>query len=729
MKSSKLAAALLSAFFIPFAATCSAKLTPGETAAVVARMLQERHYSRQMLDDTISERMLTLLLEDIDYNRMFFLQSDIDRFNEQYARTLDDAIRRRDVSPVYDIYGVYVERLSRLVAELPGMLADPNLIDPAGFAEIRRNKSPWPKDEEDQRRIWRQQTASAIVQERLNKHALDKPETVVARRYERLLKTAKNNGPEDQAKMLIKTLAKAYDPHSEFNDASEYKSFRIDIGLRLEGIGAILRPDEGYTSVAELVPGGPAAKDGRLKVKDRIVAVAQGDAEFVDVVDMSLDKVVEMIRGEKGTKVRLLVIPARAADPSERKVIELVRDEINLKEKESKAELIEMPDGRGRTIRVGWITIPSFYFDVEQTGRPDAPSTTRHVAKLIARLKKEGAKGLVIDLSRNGGGSLEEAVNLTGLFIKTGPVVQIKDETGWTRKSMDLDPGVAWDGPLVVLTSRFSASASEIFAAALQDYGKAVIVGDRSTYGKGTVQTYMPVGAPRQFLPFMPPPADSDALRVTIQKFYRVLGGSTQFRGVLSDIVLPSLTDIEEVGESSLRFPLPYDEVPALNIERTDLSGVIARLRSRSDERVKANREFQDIKEDFARLTARMEANRISLDINARRAEIEQDKARRKARKEARANSKRPEYPSYQITVETADAPVLELRKAVLDRKREEALRHRADKPADEEEEEDLEDSLLSGERPEIDPIKDETLNILADLIAFTGRPETVQGR
>ncbi len=729
MKVSKKILHLLFAF-IALASPCAGKsLSSGETALVVARLLENRHYSRQPLDDTISQRMLTLLLEDIDYNRMFFLQSDIDNFEQAYATTLDDAIRRRDVSAATDIYNTYLRRLERLISKLPEFLADPSLVDPRGTAEIRRNKSPWPKDENDQDNIWRQQIASAVVQERLNKHALDKPETVVAKRYERLFKTARNSDSQEQAKMFIKTLARAYDPHSEFNDASEYKSFRIDIGLRLEGIGAILRPDEGYTTVAELVPGGPAAKDGRLKIKDRIVAVAQGNDEFTDVVDMSLDKVVELIRGEKGTTVRLLVIPARAADPSERKVIEIVRDKINLKEKESKAELIEMPDGRGNMVRVGWITIPSFYFDVEQTGRPDAPSTTRHVATLISRLKKEGAAGLVIDLSRNPGGSLEEAISLTGLFIKSGPVVQIKDETGWIRKSMDLDPSVLWDGPLVILTSRFSASASEIFAAALQDYGKAIVVGDRSTYGKGTVQTYIPVSSSRQLFSFMPPPADADALRVTIQKFYRVLGGSTQFNGVVSDIVLPSVTDIEEVGESSLRFPLPYDEVAPLNIERKDNSEVIAKLQTLSAARVAKNREFLDVKEDFARLTARMNANVISLDESVRRAEIEQEKVRRKNRKEARAKANRPEYPSYQITVETANEPSLELRQAVLDRKRKEAQNHRATKSTEDDESADDEENLLSGERPEIDPIKDETLNILVDLVNLSGRSDTVQSR
>ena len=324
------------------------------------------------------------------------------------------------------------------------------------------------------------------------------------------------------------------------------KNFSINMGLSLVGIGAMLRSEDGYAKIESLVPGGPAQTDGRLKVGDRITAVAQGQAEYVDVREMRLDKVVEMIRGKKGTRVRLLVIPSDATDPSRRKNVELVRDEIKLKDQEARADIIIRKDENGDPVKLGWLTLPSFYADMDKHQK----STTRDVLALLKRLKKENISGLFVDLRKNGGGSLEEALSLTGLFLKSGPIVQTKDYNGTIRISSDPDSGIAYSGPLVVLTSRQSASASEIFAAALQDYGRAVVVGDKNTFGKGTVQTILPIG---RFASLLGSHSDEDgALKLTIQKFYRVAGGSTQLHGVASDIVLPSLSDLPEFGESAL---------------------------------------------------------------------------------------------------------------------------------------------------------------------------------
>src|SRR6202140_1963494 len=357
------------------------------------------------------------------------------------------------------------------------------------------------------------------------------------------------------------------------------------MGLSLVGIGAMLRSEDGYAKIESLVPGGPAQTDGRLKVGDRITAVAQGNEEFNDVRDMRLDKVVEQIRGKKGTKVRLLVIPADAPDPSKHKTIELVRDEIKLKDQEARADIIIRKDENGEPVKLGWITLPSFYADMDRHQK----STTRDVLALLKRLKKENIAGLIVDLRRNGGGSLEEAISLTGLFLKSGPIVQTKGSNGNIVISSDPDPGIAYSGPLVVLTSRQSASASEIFAAALQDYGRAVIVGDKNTFGKGTVQTILKSGRFTSLLGSRS--QDDGALKLTIQKFYRVAGGSTQLHGVASDIVLPSLSDLPE---------------------------------------------FDFVMEDMERLRHKLDENRISLNEDVRRKELQEDKMRKEMRSKDR---------------------------------------------------------------------------------------------
>src|SRR5437016_286863 len=402
--------------------------------------------------------------------------------------------------------------------------------------ELRREKAPWPKDEAEADQLWKGRIASELLQEKLSEHPIEPGPQLVGRRYDRVDRNVHEEDREEQVKLYLDALAQAYDPHSEYLSKADLKNFSINMGLSLVGIGAMLRTEDGYAKIESLVPGGPAQTDGRLKVGDRITAVAQGNADFNDVRDMRLDKVVEQIRGKKGTKVRLLVIPADAPDPSKRKTIELVRDEIKLKDQEARADIIIKKDENGDPVKLGWITLPSFYADMDKHQK----STTKDVLALLKRLKKENIAGLIIDLRRNGGGSLEEAISLTGLFLKSGPIVQTKGSNGNIVVSSDPDPGIAYSGPLVVLTSRQSASASEIFAAALQDYGRAVVVGDQCTFGKGTVQTILDIG---NYTSLLGSRSHKDgALKLTIQKFYRVAGGSTQLHGVASDIVLPSLT-------------------------------------------------------------------------------------------------------------------------------------------------------------------------------------------
>ena len=472
--------------------------------------------------------------------------------------------------------------------------------------------------------------------------------------------------------------------------------------------------------------GGPAQTDGRLKVGDRITAVAQGPAEYVDVREMRLDKVVEMIRGKKGTRVRLLVIPSAATDPSGRKNVELVRDEIKLKDQEARADIILRKDENGDPIKLGWLTLPSFYADMDKHQK----STTRDVLALLKRLKKENIGGLVVDLRKNGGGSLEEALSLTGLFLKSGPVVQTKDYNGTIRISSDPDSGIAYSGPLVVLTSRQSASASEIFAAALQDYGRAVIVGDKNTFGKGTVQTILPIG---RFASLLGSHSDEDgALKLTIQKFYRVAGGSTQLHGVASDIVLPSLSDLPEFGEGALKNALAYDEVTKAKYTKwsDNHSLFIDQLRRRSEERVKGDPEFHYVMEDMNRLRHKIDENRISLNEDARKKEIADDKLRKETRSKERLARNQEEPSIYRVTLDTVDKPDLQL--IMYPGKLAEAKKNgtvpKVDSDAAPDADSDLPDGATADgdtKDPVIDAERDEALNILADLVQLSNGPKT----
>jgi len=434
---------------------------------------------------------------------------------------------------------------------------------------------------------------------------------------------------------------------------------------------------------------------------------------------------VEMIRGKKGSKVRLLVIPGDAADPSKRKNVELVRDEIKLKDQEARADIIIKKDDEGRPVKLGWITLPSFYADMDH----HAKSTTKDVMVLLKRLKKENIAGLVVDLRRNGGGSLEEVISLTGLFLKSGPIVQTKGSNGNIVVSSDPDPGIAYSGPLVVLTSRQSASASEIFAAALQDYGRAVIVGDQCTFGKGTVQTILDIG---NYTSLLGSRSHKDgALKLTIQKFYRVAGGSTQLHGVASDIVLPSLTDLPEFAEGALKNCLPYDEVPKAKYTKWSepASLYLDELKRRSSARTQHDPEFHYVMEDMERLRHRLDDNRISLNEDVRKKELSDDKMRKDLRSKERLARNIEEPRVYRVTLDTVDKPNLQL--IMYPGKLASAKKNGSAKVAPEAAgDSDTDNDVFGGQdedtkEPVIDPERDETTNILADLIQLERGPKT----
>ncbi|PYK84388.1 MAG: tail-specific protease, partial [Verrucomicrobia bacterium] len=610
-----------------------AKSDAEQICVSVGRLLEEGHYTHQQLNAEMSQKFLRNYLELLDFSHLFFTQKDVDALTAKYGTALADDVLLGNLKPAYEIYDLYQKRVDERVGKIKELLKQ-QLMDfkTDATVELRREKAPWPKDEAEADQLWKGRIASELLQEKLSEHPIEPGPQLVGRRYDRIARNVHEEDREEQVKLYLDALAQTYDPHSEYLSKADFKNFNIQMGLSLVGIGAMLRTEDGYAKIESLVTGGPAQVDGRLKVGDRITAVGQGQGEFVDVRDMRLDKVVEMIRGKKGTKVRLLAIPANASDPAQRKSVDLVRDEIKLKDQEARADIIIKKDENGNPVKLGWLTLPSFYADMDRHSK----STTRDVLALLKRLKKENIGGLVIDLRRNGGGSLEEAISLTGLFLKSGPIVQTKGSNGNIVISSDPDSGIAYGGPLIVLTSRQSASASEIFAAALQDYGRAVIVGDKNTFGKGTVQTILPIG---RFTSLLGSRSDDDGeLKLTIQKFYRVAGGSTQLHGVASDIVLPTLTDLPEFGEGALKNCLPYDEVPKARFTKWSDGHplFVEELKRRSADRVQHDTEFHFVMEDMERLRQKLDQNRITLNEDSRRKEIQDDKLRKDVRSKER---------------------------------------------------------------------------------------------
>ena len=697
---------------LPAIPTMADEIDAGQISIGVGQLLERYHYTKRKLDTDLSKQLLKNYLDSCDYAHLFFTQKDVDAFTEKYAASLGDDILLGNPNAAYEIWDIYTKRVEERVAKVKALLADDKFTFTSDRTMQRdRTKVPWPKDDAEADQIWHDRIEGELLQEKMQSHPVEAPVKTLTRRYDQLLKNVHEESRPDVLKRFLDELAQTYDPHSEYMSKDDLTSFSILMKNSLVGIGAVLQSDDGYAKIMDLVEGGPAKMSGKLKVGDRISAVAQGNDEFTDTIDMKLDKVVDLIRGKKGTTVRLKVISAHSSDT---KIVEIVRDEVKLKEQDAKADLIEVPDGNGGTRRLGWIRLPAFYSDMDH---PDQKSTTKDVLALLNRLKRENISGLVMDLRNNGGGALDEAVNLTGLFVKKGPVVQTKDSNDNVHPSRCHDTEIAWDGPLIVLTNRLSASASEIFTAALQDYGRAVIVGDETTFGKGTVQTVVPIA--RAIPSFGSGAGDDDAgaLKVTIQKFYRIAGGSTQLHGVTSDVVIPSLYDLAQIyGEGALKGPLPYDVVDPVAFDKVDRPLFISELKTRSASRVAANPEFAYVADDLARIRKKLADNTISLNEKDRRAEEAADKARTDEREAARSKRKAPDEKEYEITLDNVDKPDLQPVKNDVKPKPD------TDGAADDE---GTDEDPVSEKKPVIDPQKTETLNILNDLIDLSKPAKT----
>ncbi|MFM8735128.1 MAG: carboxy terminal-processing peptidase [Pirellulales bacterium] len=582
-------------------------------AVAVRRQLEREHFLRRPIDDEMARRWFDAFLESLDPMKIYFLRGDVDGFMQK-RDSLDDLVKRGDVTFAYEVLDRFLQRVDQRLPLIEKLIAMPHDFTKPESIVIDRDDTTWARTEAEAEDLWRRRIKYDLLVQKMEKTPPEEAKDKLLRRYRSLAKRWHQMTADELLETYLTSLTSSFDPHTSYMSPGTLENFEIGMRLQLDGIGAQLKGEDGYTTIVELTPGGAADKDGRLKAKDRVVGVGQGDGgEIVDVVDMNLNEVVKMIRGKRGTVVRLKVIPVGETAP---RVYDIVRAKIELKDAEARGEVIE--HGRkadGSPYKIGVINLPSFYMDMAgaQQGQAEFKSSTRDCKRLLDEFRQKGVDCVVLDLRSNGGGSLPESIKLTGLFIDRGPVVQIKDVDKQVRPYDDVDAGVAWDGPLVVLTSKFSASASEILAGAIQDYHRGLIVGDKATHGKGTVQTLLDVG--RQLFPRFDNVPSLGAIKVTIQQFYRPSGDSTQMEGVKSDVELPSITTHLPVGESDLDHALAFDHVPRADFQPTGevSDAIVERLRAASAQRVAGNKEFAKLTGDIARYEKRKDEKTISL--------------------------------------------------------------------------------------------------------------------
>ena len=582
---------LLVALLLPL--TAAAKLEPSDIhqSAVksIAEAFEQGHYRSQPLDDRLSEIVFDRYLEILDPSRSYFLKTDIDSFSE-YRTKLDDDIRSGDLSIAYAIYDRYLTRFNDRQNYLVDKLAQVKSFEfnEAQTLEIDRKDSPWFEDAAKADAYWDRRLTSALLNLKLADRTQDQSIETLTKRYSAQLNRALQTEGDDVFQTFANALANSYDPHTSYFSPRVSENFQINMSLSLEGIGAVLQTEDEFTKVVSLVPAGPADKSGQLSPADIIVGVAQGeDGEFADVVGMRLDDVVQLIRGPKNSVVRLETIPAGSKEGASRRIVSLVRSKVQLEEQAAKSRVIQI-NRDGREYKMGVIEVPTFYIDFAalQQGDTNYRSTTRDVAVLIDELKQQQVDGLIIDLRDNGGGSLREANELVGLFISRGPTVQIRDSDGRVDVLGDYDPNTLWTGPLTVVINRLSASASEIFAGAIQDYRRGLVVGSR-TFGKGTVQTLRPL--------------EHGQIKLTTAKFYRISGESTQHEGVVPDVRFPDMIDEDEIGESALEFALPWDQVRPVRFGRySTLDRWLPELNNRSQARTANDPDFNHMRDAIA---------------------------------------------------------------------------------------------------------------------------------
>ena len=600
-------------------------------ARQVGSLLEEAHYSKLKIDDSLSPRVMDKFIDGLDGQRSYFLASDIAEF-ETHRLRFDDMIRTGDIEPAYLIFARYQQRNRERVQHALALLdREPDFSLNESF-EFDRESAPWAKDSAELDELWRKRVKNDAISLLLTNKSWTEARDVLRTRYERVLKRADQVKPEEVFELFLNAYARTFDPHSSYFSPRNSEEYKIQMSLNYEGIGASLQLVDEYVTIMNLIEGGPAAAAGTLKINDRITAVGQGrDGSMTDVVGWRIDDVVQLIRGKGGTPVRLQILPAGAAPGSPEKTVEFMRGKVTLEAQAAKKELKTFRRGE-REHKVGVINVPGFYsdYDAQRAGDKDYRSTTRDVRKLIDELKKEGVDSIVMDLRGNGGGFLPEAQSLTGLFIDRGPVVQVQFSGGDKEVLDDDQSGVAYEGPLVVLIDRFSASASEIFAGAIQDYGRGVVVGQRS-FGKGTVQNLVPLSR------WSARPVNGQ-LTVTIGKFYRVTGESTQHRGVEPDVTLASPISLADIGESSLDDALPWDRIQAAGFGQPgQLTPSIAKLVTEENARQRRDPDYRWWLADIAAVEKLRSQKSLSLNIETRKA----DRAALESERLARENERR----------------------------------------------------------------------------------------
>ena len=581
----------------------------------IAKRMKLFHLSNQDMDDEISKKGFQLYLKSLDPSKMYFYQSDIDEFGAS-ADKLDDLAKSGDLSFAFAVFNRFLKRIEERLVVINQLIESEHdfTLDEAMMTDS--DEMEFAKTPAELKDRWRKRIKYSMLVEKSEDTANEDAKNKLNRRYTSFAKRMNQFDAEEVTELFLTSLTTAYDPHSTYFSQSTFDNFMIQMRLNLEGIGASLQSEDGVTVVKRIVPGGAADRNGKLKVEDRIVSVGQGDeGEMVDVADMKLDDVVAMIRGAAGTTVRLGVMPEGS---NEIKTYPIVREKIELKDSEAQGQVFNAgtkPDGSA--YKIGVIDLPSFYSDMEgaRLGRADYKSTTRDVRRVLEEFKEEGVDAVVLDLRSNGGGSLPESVSCTGLFIDQGPVVQVKNSAGEKERLDDEVAGMTWDGPLVVVTSKFSASASEILAGAIQDYQRGLVVGDTATHGKGTVQQLRDVG--RIIFPIAAAvPKNFGALKVTMQQFYRPSGDSTQKRGVLADVVLPSISDQMDVGEADLQHALEFDQIEKaeFNLYPYVTPEIVKAVRAKSDARIKGSEDFADLMSDIERY--KIQKGRKSVTLN-----------------------------------------------------------------------------------------------------------------
>lgn len=603
---------------------------------LINTIISRYHYNKFTLNDSLSEVIFNRYINSLDRNRSYFLDSDIKEF-EIYKDRIDDLLLKGEVEPAYEIFKIYRERASERIEYVTAILKQGFDFTIEEYYEPDREEAEWPKTDEEANEIWRKKIKNDALNLKLAGKKWDSVVETLTKRYESYRRAINQYNSEDVLQLFLNSYTETVDPHTNYLSPNTSENFKINMSLSLEGIGAQLRTEDEYTKVVDIVHGGPAYKSDLLHRNDRIIGVAQGEeGEMVDIIGWRVTDVVQLIRGPKGTTVRLSILPADEPINPIPKEIKIVRDKVKLEEQAAKKKVLEITED-GVPYKIGVIDLPAFYNDFEAMRRGDKnyKSTTRDVRKLLEELKAEKVDGIIIDLRNNGGGSLTEAIDLTGLFIKDGPVVQVKNSDGSIQVGKDNDREVVYDGPLAVIINRFSASASEIFTAAIQDYNRGIVVGEQS-YGKGTVQNLVDLNR-------LMPQSDEKLgqIKVTIAKYYRVNGGSTQNRGVIPDIEYPSTIDKEEFGESSEASALPWDQIASTNYDPVhNIKEFFPLLKKKHEERVKNSPEFDYLLDDIAITKKHREQKTISLNEKVRKEEMEKEEEEKFRRENERRKAK-----------------------------------------------------------------------------------------